>query len=487
MTNFSNPNLVAAATGLQPARLRFGGSGADNLVYGLSPGSPECGAISPAQCAAKPDYTTPGCLNASHWERLRYLATASGSEFIFGVSYNLLAACAAGAQYSWNSTNAQSLLAYLAAHGESVWGVELGNELNNQGGSPCNLAPAGQASAARELARLLAATLPGTKLVGPDTGYLFPQTWLRGYLPAVGSALHAVTHHVYNGLSRSNYNSPEQLDSPLAEIAWYTKLAALAPGAEIWAGENGPIGGGNDGTCGAHSVCGTFATVAWYADDMALRAKFGFKGYQRQDLFGCALRRRAPLLSGREMPSGSPLLRPLSPRPQTCSGAYGLTTSESGAMALGAAEPILIRPDYWVNFLWKRTLGPQVLNATSSSAMVRAYAFAGAPASPFAAAECGAGAGLQQLLMNLNNASTAAVALPPAAGAGAYAAWVLSPPGGDAFATTALLNAAPLPARIDAASEDPAAFLRAIPVPAARGSVAGGLTLPALGTAFVCY
>jgi hypothetical protein len=37
-TNFSNRNLLAAAKGLAPSKLRFGGSGNDALVYGLTPG-----------------------------------------------------------------------------------------------------------------------------------------------------------------------------------------------------------------------------------------------------------------------------------------------------------------------------------------------------------------------------------------------------------------------------------------------------------------
>merc|ERR1719272_784876 len=43
--NFTNKNLLAAARGLRPSKLRFGGSGNDNLVYGLSEGSPECSAV----------------------------------------------------------------------------------------------------------------------------------------------------------------------------------------------------------------------------------------------------------------------------------------------------------------------------------------------------------------------------------------------------------------------------------------------------------
>ena len=61
-TNFSNPNLLAAARGLRPSTLRFGGSGNDNLVYGLSPGSPECEAVEPTSDCA---YVTPGCLNST--------------------------------------------------------------------------------------------------------------------------------------------------------------------------------------------------------------------------------------------------------------------------------------------------------------------------------------------------------------------------------------------------------------------------------------
>ena len=33
---------------------------------------------------------------------------------------------------------------------------------------------------------------------------------------------------------------------------WYVPMVRkLAPGAQVWAGEDGPIGGGEDGTCGA--------------------------------------------------------------------------------------------------------------------------------------------------------------------------------------------------------------------------------------------
>lgn len=86
--DFANPNLVAAANGLYPSKLRFGGSGNDNLVYGLAPGSPACAGV-PVDSCETPGYINPGCLNASHWESLWSLAAGSRSEFVFGVAYGL--------------------------------------------------------------------------------------------------------------------------------------------------------------------------------------------------------------------------------------------------------------------------------------------------------------------------------------------------------------------------------------------------------------
>jgi hypothetical protein len=270
-------------------------------------------------------------------------------------------------------------------------------------------------------------------------------------------SLFAVTHHVYLSLMPSDFAGStealaDRLDSPLAEIAWYTQLAQrYAPGSQVWAGENGPIGGGDDGTCGKATICGKYGSAVWYADDMGLRSKYGFVQHNRQDLFG---------------------------------GAYGLVNSASMAMALGAVEPVAIKPDFWINFIWKRALGASVHNATASSRDVRAYAFSGAPPSPFAEPAC-SGAPLQLLLINLRNA-TAAVALPPAAGVTSYSLWALAPSDGTPMSTTATLNGVALPAVLDVSKGNPD-FLRRIAAPAATGSVAAPLSLPPLATAFVCY
>lgn len=458
--DYSNKNLAAAARGLSPSRMRFGGSGADALVYGLSANASECAGIPPAPAPPSPDcvYCTPGCLNGTHLDGIFSLARQAGADVIFGVSFSIHEACAAGATYNWSRgtgrQNAQNLMDGMKARGIKPFALEAGNEINNNNveGAPCQFTPEMQAGFMSDLASMAAATLPGTLLVGPDTGGGAPLAWLEALLPMLPShLLRAVTHHVYNGVDRRTWNSSKQLDNSAAEIAWYSNVtASLAPGVAVWAGENGPTGGGNDGTCGADSVCGNYASSLWYADDMATRARAGFASYQRQTLFG---------------------------------GAYGLTNSASGTMALATGEPLTLRPDYWQSFLWKRTLGQAILNASSSDASVRAYAFAGAPPSPWAATECRA---TSLLLLNLG-ATAADVALPPAPGGSAWAAWTLAPGSDGPFGLTATLNTVPLPTVVDLNGGGDAPFLQSITVAPMAGTVAGGVTLQPQSTTFLCY
>eukprot|EP00041_Stephanoeca_diplocostata_P013955 m.249823 g.249823 ORF g.249823 m.249823 type:complete len:191 (-) comp19529_c0_seq2:954-1526(-) len=165
-------------------------------------------------------------------------------------------------------------------------------------------------------------------LVGPDSGYLKPQQWLEGFLEHAGGLVHAVTHHVYPGVTLNNWNQSSTLDRVLSDIGWYVPIVRNgAPQAQIWAGEDGPTGGGEDGTCGAASACGTYATVPWYADDLGIRAKHGFAQWQRQDLIG---------------------------------GRYGLLSIPHDNEFLGPDDPVGIHPDFWVNFLWKRLMGTVV-------------------------------------------------------------------------------------------------------------------------------
>merc|ERR1712014_493017 len=114
-----------------------------------------------------------------------------------------------------------------------------------------------------------------------------------------------------------------------------------------------------------------------------------------------------------------------------------------GDMALSVEDAVVLRPDYWINFLWKRTLGTKVFNATSSSSEVRAYAFSGPPPSPFSAAEC-RDASMQFLLIHLDDTKTTHVSFPESSGSN-FAAWMLSPSSKGPFSELAELNGQQLP------------------------------------------
>jgi hypothetical protein len=216
-----------------------------------------------------------------------------------------------------------------------------------------------------------------------------------------------------------------------------------APAAEIWAGEDGPTGGGDSGDCGSPgtAICGLYGSALWYADDMGQRAAHGFHQYQRQDLVGAA---------------------------------YSLVTIPHDNEYLGSRDAVGLTADFWVNFLWKRTVGTHVLSAeVVGSEAVRAYVHCGAAPSPHRIQDIGATA----VLINLDNSSSVSVTV---TGANRLQAWTLSPtPGGGPFGRKVMLNGELLPDKIT----DAVAFT-SIPVPP-RTLHGSEVTLPPISVSFV--
>ena len=119
-----------------------------------------------------------------------------------------------------------------------------------------------------------------------------------------------------------------------------------------------------------------------YVDDMCRRAAAGFAQYQRQDLIG---------------------------------GRYGLCGIPHDGEYLGHDDAVVLQSNFWVQFLWKRLLGIEVMNTTVVSATakdtdaenLRAYAFAGVPPSPHAPRDVRNAL----VLINLDAANPAVVSL----------------------------------------------------------------------------
>ena len=186
----------------------------------------------------------------------------------------------------------------------------------------------------------------------------------------------------------------------------------LAPGAEVWAGEDGPIGGGDDGTCingGAknNSACGLYATTLWYANDLGIRAKAGFSQYvppspipscisptlatpspHHLSSFGSSLQWHGTVSCGLSpavwCPFGPvsceqsrrlsnfdlPFFASRYQRQDLVGGRYGLLSIPGDDQRLGRRDPVGIQPDFWINFMWKRVMGNGVLNVQRPSRSV---------------------------------------------------------------------------------------------------------------------
>ena len=382
--NFTNPNLRAVASSLRPATLRFGGTGNDLLTYGTISHPCDSALLDSCTTTSSTSKKDACCMNVTHWNHFSQFIDDIGADLLFGVSFDMISACEEGSIYEWSDANVREWLLEVALsehHLGHFYGFELGNEVNNNG-DICNLTAKQQARAFSKFKYLLEEIYPDPnvrpRLVGPDTGYKNAESWLVEFLGNASSLevyLHACTHHVYPGVNLHNWNLSDTLDRIRGgDIEWYSStIREHAPWAEMWAGENGPVGGGEDGTCDASSglsACGTFATVPWYADDMALRAQNGFHQFQRQDLLGAR---------------------------------YGLVGIEHDDEFLDGNSAVVLSPNFWVNYFWKRTVGNRVIDATvqgtisdddyhvygdeyaNASSTIRAYGFMGEPPSPWPA------------------------------------------------------------------------------------------------------
>lgn len=185
--SFKNPNLRAAAKSLAPSTLRFGGGGNDYLRYETHDSNFSCKTVPGF------DNADHGCLNASHRSDLLELAHEADTAFLFGLSFDMKQACSKKNSYVWSSDEATALIKSISQDKQTLWGFEVGNEVNNRakgGNVDCGLVPQLQGFAIAKLYGVLKSLYPNPetrpKLVGPDTGYFEPQSWLNVTLSMIG-------------------------------------------------------------------------------------------------------------------------------------------------------------------------------------------------------------------------------------------------------------------------------------------------------------
>jgi heparanase 1 len=301
--DLSSPLLASLGRQSLPGYLRFGGSGNNNLRYALdmsdeSSAGNRCAALSGSE----------RCLNRTWVDHLANFAQRSGAKLVFGLN---MAVCdsseGSGNCFGepWAAGEAKILMEYLIQANHSVFGFELGNEMDE------HYTASQTAANFRALSDLLTQLWPQTgsrpKLIGPDVhGFHsdpltstadgrkleflvdFVRNCSRLHVP-----LHAATHHEYVDVDPYPATPPNASQLQVTNevgSAVNDSLALAAPSVQIWAGEIGPHNGGKEGhkpaACGTDHRWANFADSQWYLDAMGVKAANGYKAFCRQDFVG---------------------------------------------------------------------------------------------------------------------------------------------------------------------------------------------------------
>lgn len=363
--------------------MRCGGTGNDHIDYcGFNASSGIAGVPSGSE---SPDGNL--CLNTTWWDNLASLSKSSEATLVFGL--NILKRTSGG---DWDSAQAEQLLRYAMAKGDSIWGLELGNEEDDH--LSVEQTVDGFVALQQLVSKLYANPesnpngLPAPKLLGPDPHSLHSSSGLPSdhdfqFLIAFAKAsesshpgmMTGITHHEYTELTADDAMNPDFLDntyrigrqvvdavnaasmagrresrsssSSSSSSSMTTPTSMLdAPLPRVWAGE---IAGHNGG--GVVGFAGMLRHSFWYADALGAKAKAGYGAFCRQDLIGASY----GLLSDSfevEVEAGA-------------AGAAGQRRSFSDTPGV---SKITVHPDYWVNLLFSKVMGSNVFNGTATGA-----------------------------------------------------------------------------------------------------------------------
>jgi heparanase 1 len=310
--NLSHPLLLAAVKGLSPKPvLRLGGSLCDMVTYNITlPDNARATAAAPPLSCQPFELDNSlrvgfkgGCLSMERWLSLHAFAEAAGADVIFGINAlrgrHLASPCPAGTDCrnasvetapscctnwtgSWDSSNAEALLAFTAKSGLRLAGVEFGNELVGEQGIESHLAPEVYSADFQRFAEVVEKYFPSALRIAPDNG--FDAAWFSSFLAlAKPGTVDVVTTHEYTLGAGVDPNvvqrmmDPATLDKLKPEAAAAQKVVESMPSspkAQLWVGEAG--GAYNSGR---HLATDAFMSGFWYLDNMAVHAVRGHGRY----------------------------------------------------------------------------------------------------------------------------------------------------------------------------------------------------------------
>lgn len=314
--DFGRPALVRMLQGFGPGYLRLGGTESDQLAY-------EAAGADPAGGRA--------VLTDAQWDAAMRLARDTGYRVLFTAN-----ATHRRSDGSWDPEPTRALITRAVANGDPIAGWSLGNEPNyfafNYGGP----APEQLAADYRVFADLVRELHPGALVLGPAAAY-WPTVGemvpvMEAVLAGAGDVLDVVTWHYYPQQSercpvtvRPATAAQALTDEFLDEVETHQATVRTlrdrhAPQAAIWLQETG------NAQCGGQpGLSDTVRASFWWVHELGRVARLGSEAVVRWNLSGAdyALLREPDL------------------------------------------EP---NPDWWIDVLWRRLVGSEVLDVNVSRA-----------------------------------------------------------------------------------------------------------------------
>jgi hypothetical protein len=336
--DLNNPRRRRLAAALGPAYIRVSGTWA-NSTWFQNDDQP---------ALTKPPEGFRSVLTRPEWKGVIDFAQAADARLVtsFAISPGTR-----NAEGVWQPEQAQAFLDYTRAAGGSIAAAEYMNEPNfpSAGGAPPGYDAAEYGRDAKIFGAFLHKQSPQTIFLGPGSvgegvslmpaGAHMPQIAFlhsEDLLQATGPVFDAFSYHFYGAVSHrcggkmeiSQALSADWLDRTDTAEAFYAGLRdRYLPGKAMWLTETG------EAACGGDPFAAQFADTFRFLNQLGTLAQKGVQVVMRNTL----------------------------------------DASDYGLLAEGTFEP---RPDYWAALLWKRLMGPVVLDPHPSAedSALRIYA-----------------------------------------------------------------------------------------------------------------
>ncbi|XP_003383078.1 PREDICTED: heparanase-like [Amphimedon queenslandica] len=338
--DFTATKIINMAKALVPVTLRVGGTSQDFLIFDPNKQEEE-----EEEGQKEEIITRKGTLSTSfdwfadsnfymspsQWDAVNEFTKAVGWKFIFGLNQRLQ-----DSNGSWNSTNAELLIDYTLKKNYAVdW--ELGNEPDLYYKHNTTITPQQIVDNFKKLKSILEKkNYPDIFMAGPDVATLARGRIFSDFIEADSESdskfINAATWHQYYGSSENitldDFHSVKELDKLYDEIEELMGIASKAGyKGDLWLGETSSSYGG-----GRALYSESFISGFMWLD------KLGVTSYTQKKVF----------------------------RQDFVGGNYALLDKNQNPL-----------PDYWLSLLYKRLVGPEVLEvkgAKDKGRSVRTYA-----------------------------------------------------------------------------------------------------------------